>query len=195
MNERLEKQIRFILEADKEKKIVRQNYLSDGSRRENDAEHAWHLALMASLLGEYAGEKTDLSRVILMVLIHDIVEIDAGDTFAYDYEGQKTAHQREERAAERLFGILPADQGEKFLALWREFEAYETPEARFAHVLDNCQPLLLNDASDGRSWREHGIAKADILKRNAKTGSGSAELWSYMQTLIEKNIAKGNVKP
>ena len=146
MMERLEKQMEFILEVDKVKKIVRQTYLSDASRKENDAEHSWHLALMAVLLKEYSNEDVDLAKVIPMVLIHDLVEIDAGDTYAYDEAGAKTKQERETKAADRIFGLLPDDQGTWFRELWEEFEAYETAEAKFAHVLDNAQPLFLNDA-------------------------------------------------
>ena len=150
--ERLKKQMEFIVEVDKVKKIIRQTYLADSSRKENDAEHSWHLALMAVLLQEYSNEEVDLARVIPMVLIHDLVEIDAGDTYAYDAAGSADKRERETKAADRIFALLPEDQGSWFRALWEEFEAYETAEAKFAHVLDNCQPLLLNDASDGLSW-------------------------------------------
>ena len=142
MMERLEKQMEFILEVDKVKKIVRQTYLSDASRKENDAEHSWHLALMAVLLKEYSNEEVDLAKVIPMVLIHDLVEIDAGDTYAYDEAGAKTKRERETKAADRIFGLLPSDQGTWLRELWEEFEAYETAEAKFAHVLDNAQPFF-----------------------------------------------------
>lgn len=186
--ERLQKQMEFILEVDKVKQIVRQTYLTDGSRKENDAEHSWHLALMAVLLKEYANEEVDLEKVIPMVLIHDLVEIDAGDTYAYDQAGLKTQRERETKAADRIFGMLPEDQGTKFRDLWEEFEAYETAEAKFAHVLDNCQPLILNDASGGKSWQEHTVHKSQIYKRNEHTGEGSREIWEYMKQLIEKHI-------
>lgn len=186
--ERLQKQMEFILEVDKVKQIVRQTYLTDGSRKENDAEHSWHLALMAVLLKEYANEEVDLAKVIPMVLIHDLVEIDAGDTYAYDQAGLKTQRERETKAADRIFGMLPEDQGMKFRDLWEEFEAYETAEAKFAHVLDNCQPLILNDASGGKSWQEHTVHKSQIYKRNEHTGEGSREIWEYMKQLIEKHI-------
>lgn len=143
---RLEQQIRFITEIDKVKNIFRQTYLADGKRKENDAEHSWHIALMAYLLQEHAEEPVDVPRVMLMVLIHDLVEIDAGDTYAYDSEGAKTKREREVRAAERIFGLLPEDQGRYFRELWDEFEAYESADAKYAHLLDNFQPLLLNDA-------------------------------------------------
>lgn len=192
--ERLEQQMKFILEADKIKNIYRQTYLADGKRKENDAEHSWHLALMAVLLKEYAREDVDLLRVITMVLIHDIVEIDAGDTFAYDEEGLKTQRAREVKAAERLFGLLPEDQEKEMRDLWEEFEAYETPEARYAHVLDNCQPLILNDASGGKGWEEHQVSKNQIYKRNNRTELGAPKIWEYMKKIVEKNIEKGTVK-
>lgn len=188
-----EKQMAFIMELDKIKKITRQTYLTDGSRKENDAEHSWHLALMAVLLKEYANEEVDLAKVIPMVLLHDLVEIDAGDTYAYDQAGLATQRARETKAADRIFGMLPEDQGTKFRNLWEEFEAYETAEAKFAHVLDNCQPLLLNDASGGKSWKEHTVHKSQIYKRNEHTAEGSREIWEYMQQLIDKHIQLGHV--
>lgn len=190
---RLLRQMEFIVEVDKAKNIFRQNYLADGQRRENDAEHSWHLALMAVLLREYAPEGTDLSRVLPMVLAHDLVEIDAGDTYAYDEAGAATKAEREAKAAERIFSILPEDQARYFRELWEEFEAYETADARYAHMLDNCQPLLLNDASGGKSWMEHQVKKSQIYKRNRRTGEASGEIWAYMQTLVEKNIELGRV--
>ena len=191
--ERLKKQMEFIIEVDKAKKIIRQTYLADASRKEDDAEHSWHLALMAVLLKEYANEEVDLAKVVPMVLIHDLVEIDAGDTYAYDEAGAATKRERETKAADRIFGLLPEDQGSWFRTLWEEFEAYETAEAKFAHVLDNCQPLLLNDASDGRSWAEHGVKKSQIYKRNEHTGEGSREIWEYMKELVDKHIRLGHV--
>ena len=147
MDERLKKKLDFIMAADKVKNIMRQTYLADGKRKENDAEHSWHLALMAVLLKEYAPEEVDLSKVIPMVLIHDLVEIDAGDTYAYDAVGGAPQHTREEAAAQRIYGLLPEDQGKWLYDLWEEFEAYETPEAKYAHMLDNSQPLFLNNAT------------------------------------------------
>lgn len=191
--DRLQKQMEFIVEVDKVKKIMRQTYLSDASRKEDDAEHSWHLALMAVLLKEYSNEEVDLSKVIPMVLIHDLVEIDAGDTYAYSGESAVVTEAREREAAERVFGILPEDQGKVFRDLWEEFEAYETPEAKFAHVLDNCQPMLLNDASNGLSWTEHQVRKSQIYKRNEHTAEGSRKIWNYMQSLIQKHIDLGHV--
>ncbi len=191
--ERLQKQMDFIVEVDKVKQIIRQTYLSDASRKEDDAEHSWHLALMAVLLSEYSNEEVDLKKVVPMVLIHDLVEIDAGDTYAYDEAGAQTKVERETKAADRIFGMLPEDQGRWFRDLWDEFEAYESADAKFAHVLDNCQPLLLNDASNGRSWAEHGVRKSQIYKRNEQTSEGSREIWKYMQKLIDKHVELGHV--
>lgn len=193
MDDRLKKQIDFILEIDKMKEILRQNYLADGSGRENDADHSWHLAMMALILSEYSNEKVDVSRVVPMVLTHDLVEIDAGDTYAYDEAGALTKETREKAAADRIFGILPKEQGTWMRGLWDEFEACNTPEARFAHVLDNSLPLFLNHASGGISWKEHGVKRSQIYKRNRITGDGSAKIWKYMQELIQENIDKGNI--
>ena len=192
--ERFEKQKQFILEIDQEKKILRQTHLTGGGRRENDAEHAWHMAVMAYLLREYANEPIDLAKTLMMILIHDVVEIDAGDTYAYDESGKATQKEREEAAAERIFGLLPEDQGRELRDLFEEFEAYATPEARFAHTMDNFQPVLLNDSNGGGDWREHGVCRSQIEKRNEKTGTGSREIWEYMREIIEKNVRKGNLR-
>lgn len=193
--ERLQKQFDFFREIDKEKFIGRQTYLSDGVRKENDAEHAWHMAIMTVLLSEYANADIDVLKTVTMLLIHDLVEIDAGDTYAYDEEGKKTKRQREEKAADRIFGILPEDQQNKFRELWEEFEAGETPEAKFAHTMDNIQPMMLNDATGGKAWREHGVRLAQIMGRNKVTPDGSKELWDYVNgEFIQKNVAKGNIK-
>ena len=193
-NKRLEKQFDFFREIDKEKFIGRQTYLTDGERKENDAEHAWHMAIMTVLLAEYANEKIDVLKTVMMLLIHDRVEIDAGDTYAYDEEGKKTQREREEKAAKRIFGLLPEEQGEKLMALWEEFEAYETPEANFAHTMDNIQPVMLNDATDGKAWLEHGVHLSQILGRNKKTAEGSRELWQYAyEKMIAPNAAKGRI--
>ena len=190
---RLEQQLQFILEIDKVKKIIRQTPLSDASRKENDAEHSWHIALMAYLLQEYVEEPVEVSKVMLMVLIHDLVEIDAGDTYAYDEEGAKTKDERERKAADRIFGLLPEEQGMYLKALWEEFEAYETAEAKYAHMLDNFQPLLLNDAAGGISWTEHQVKKSQIYKRNEKVEETSATIWKCMQDKIDKHIQAGHV--
>lgn len=193
-DERLKKQMDFIREADKEKKVVRQTWLTDGSRKENDAEHSWHLAVMAMLLSEYANEEVDVLHVMSMVLVHDLVEIDAGDTYAYDSKGNKTKRARELKAAERLFNILPQDQAAKMRALWDEFEEGITPEAKFANTLDKCQPILLNDASGGKSWKEHTVYDTQIWKRNEKTPDGSEALWAFFRQILEKNVANGKIK-
>ena len=195
MDERLKKQLDFILEADKVKNIMRQTYLADGKRKENDAEHSWHLALMAVLLKEYAPEEVDLSKVIPMVLIHDLVEIDAGDTYAYDEEGQKTQHERESRAADRIYSLLPEDQKKKLRDIWEEFEEGETAEAKFAHTMDNIQPAMLNAANGGVAWKERGISMSQIMKRNAHTAEGSQKLWDYaFENFFQKNIDAGNIR-
>lgn len=193
MNERLKKQKEFLLEVDKMKQIYRQTHIAGGSRQENDAEHSWHLALMAFLLSEHANQQVDVLRVMKMVLVHDLVEVDAGDTYAYDEKGNATKRQREEKAADRIFGILPEDQCREIRSLWEEFEAYETPESQFAHVLDNFQPLSLNDYNEGVDWSRHQVHKHQILKRNAKTVQGSTAIWECMEEIIEKNIEKGNI--
>ncbi|MEE1250617.1 MAG: HD domain-containing protein [Lachnospiraceae bacterium] len=193
--ERLEKQFDFFREIDKEKFIFRQTHLTDGKRRENDAEHAWHMAIMTILLSEYANEEIDVLKTVTMLLIHDLVEIDAGDTYAYDEEGKKTQHEREAKAAERIFGILPEDQGKKLRELWEEFEAYETKEAKFAHTMDNIQPAMLNAAIDGADWVLHGVQLEQILGRNKKTAEGSEVLWDYAyQNIIEPNVKKGRIQ-
>lgn len=190
---RLEKQIQFIVEVDKVKNIFRQTYLSDGERKENDAEHSWHLALSAILLKEYVSEEVDLLKVITMVLIHDLVEIDAGDTYAYDSAGAKDKREREEKAADRIFSILPTEQGQYFRELWEEFEEYETEEAKYAHLLDNFQPMLLNDAAKGKSWSDHQVKKQQIYKRNERIEETSETIWGEMQRIVEKNIQLGNI--
>ena len=190
-SERLRQQMDFCREIDKEKEVFRQSYLCSGNRRENDAEHAWHAALMAVILEEYANEEIDLLKTITMLLIHDVVEIDAGDTYAYDYEAQKTVKERERKAADHLYGLLPGDQGQYLREIWEEFEAYETPESRFAHVLDNFQPFLLNAESDGKSWKEHGASDANIYTRNPKTAETAPEIWACMQEKIRSAIERG----
>lgn len=193
--ERLKQQFDFIKEIDKEKFIARQTYLTGGERKENDAEHAWHMAIMTILLSEYANERIDVLKTITMLLIHDLVEIDAGDTYAYDEEGKATQRAREEAAAERIFGMLPEDQGRRMRALWEEFETGDTAEARFAHTMDNIQPVMLNDATDGKAWKERGIRLEQILGRNRWTGEGSEVLWEYaFRHFIEPNVDKGRIQ-
>lgn len=193
MDDRLQRQIAFIREADKVKNIFRQTYLADGNRKENDAEHSWHLALMAVLLKEHADEDVDLGRVIPMVLIHDLVEIDAGDTYAYDEAAKATQRAREEAAADRIFGILPEDQGAWLRELWEEFEAYETPEAKFAHAMDNYQPLLLTDAEGGKSWREHGVKKSQVYQRDRRVGESSQAIWEDIRERLDDHVRRGNI--
>ncbi len=192
--ERLAKQIDFILEVDKEKNIQRQTHLSNHGRRENDAEHAWHMALSAYLLKEYANEDIDIAKVMIMCLIHDVVEIDAGDTYAYDAEGLKTQKEREDKAKERIFGLLPEDQKEMMISLFDEFEAFETPESCFAHAMDNFQPFLLNDSNDGGDWMEHGVSISQVLGRQTQSAKGSKELSDYVLEKLEKHVAKGHIK-
>lgn len=191
--ERIERQFDFFREIDKEKEITRHTFLADSSRRENDAEHAWHMAIMAILLQEYANEKIDILKTVTMLLIHDIVEIDAGDTYAYDENAKQNQAEREEKAAQRIFRILPEDQAGKMYALWKEFEERITPEAKFARCLDNIQPMMLNDASNGLAWEENQIKISQILKRNEKTSEGSEELWEFMKNILQKNIEEGHI--
>ena len=192
--ERFEKQVAFILEADKEKNILRQTHLSGHGRQENDAEHAWHMAMMIYLLKEYANEPIDLAKTMMMALIHDIVEIDAGDTYAYDAAAMETQAERERLAAERIFGLLPDDQKEELKGLFEEFEAGETAEAKFARTMDNMQPLLLNNSNVGGDWREHQVTRTQIMKRHARNQLGSEVIGAYTKELIEENIRKGNIR-
>ena len=186
--ERLKQQMNFLMEVDKVKKIIRQTYLADGSRKENDAEHSWHLALMCILLSEYSNEPIDVLKTMTMVLIHDIIEIDAGDTYAYDTTANKTKKVREIAAAERIYHLLPKDQAEYLRSLWDEFEEGITKEARFAITLDKLQPLLLNDQTEGRSWREHEVVLEQVLQRNQNTHLGSEILWNYAKDIFDKNV-------
>ena len=194
MDERLKKQLDFALEIDKEKNIFRQTHLSGHGRNENDAEHAWHMAIMAYLLREYSNESVDISRVMLMCLIHDIVEIDAGDTYAYDAENLKTQKARENAAKERIFSILPEDQKAELVALFDEFEAYETAESKFAHAMDNLQPLMLNNSNGGADWREHQVSAKQVHGRQDKTKLGSEKLFEVVDDIIKQNIEKGNIR-
>ena len=192
--ERLDQLFTFFREIDKEKFIGRQTYLSDAKRKENDAEHAWHMAIMTLLLSEYANEKIDVLRTISMLLIHDLVEIDAGDTYAYDEEGKKTQAERERKAADRIYGLLPKEQGKKLYDLWLEFEARQTPEAKFARVMDNIQPMMLNAATEGKAWEEHEVKLSQILGRNEHTADGSKLLWGYAyESFIEPNMEAGRI--
>ena len=194
MDDRLRKQLDFALEIDKEKNIFRQTHLSGHGRNENDAEHAWHMAIMAYLLREYANEKVDIARVMLMCLIHDIVEIDAGDTYAYDAEGLKTQKAREDKAKERIFSLLPEDQKEELTALFDEFEEYETAESRFAHAMDNLQPLMLNNSNGGDDWKEHQVTAEQVYGRQSKTKLGSEKLFEVVDQIIKENIRSGKIR-
>ena len=194
MDERLKKQLAFALEIDKEKNIFRQTHLSGHGRNENDAEHAWHMAIMAYVLREYSNEKIDVAKVMLMCLIHDIVEIDAGDTYAYDAENLKTQTARENAAKERIFSLLPDEQKEELIALFDEFEAFETPESKFAHSMDNLQPLMLNNSNGGADWKEHEVTAQQVYGRQSKTRLGSETLFEVVDSIIQKNIANGQIR-
>ena len=191
--ERLKKQIDFVLEIDKEKNILRQTHLTDYRRQENDAEHAWHMAVMIYLLKEYANEEFDVAKAMMMALIHDIVEIDAGDTYAYDTKNLETQKEREEKAAERIFGLLPEEQKQELKGLFEEFEACESSEAKFARVMDNFQPILLNDSNNGEDWKVHKIKKSQVEKRQISSKAGSETIWNYTKELIDNNVIKGNL--
>ena len=193
MDERIAKQIAFALELDKEKSVFRQTHLSGHGRNENDAEHAWHMAIMAYLLKEYSNEPVDIARVMIMCLIHDVVEIDAGDTYAYDAEGLATQKAREDAAKERIFSLLPDDQKEEFTAIFDEFEANETAEAKFAHSMDNFQPLILNNSNGGGDWKEHNVNAKLVYGRQSKTKEGSEKLYEITDKIIQENIRKGSL--
>ena len=194
MDERLKKQLAFSLEIDKEKNIFRQTHLSGHGRKENDAEHAWHMAVMAYLLREYSNEEIDIARVMILCLIHDIVEIESGDTYAYDEESLKSQKEREDLAKERIYSILPDDQKQEFISLFDEFEENRTAEARFAHAMDNLQPLLLNDSNKGGDWKEHQVTSKQVYGRHEKTKYGSERLYHLSDEIIRENIRKGNLR-
>ena len=191
--ERFKKQLDFILEIDKEKEIYRQTHLKGYKRQENDAEHAWHMAIMIYLLKEYANEEFDVAKAMMMALIHDIVEIDAGDTYAYDTKNLATQEEREEKAANRIFGMLPDEQKKEMLDLFYEFEEGKTPEAKFAKTMDNFQPILLNDSNNGKDWRVHQIKKSQVVNRQKSSQLGSEDIWEYTSELIERKVQKGNL--
>lgn len=193
--ERLEQQIAFVRELDKLKRVQRQTWLTDTSRKENSAEHSWHIAVMALVLGEYApSDDLDIGRVIQMLLIHDIVEIDAGDTFCYDQAAVARQADHEKRAAERLFGLLPPDLGGRLRSLWEEFEARRTPEALLAHSLDRLQPILNNFHSNGQSWRANGITRGQVRGRNRIVAEGAPVLWDYIEDLLQRAVQRGILK-
>jgi putative hydrolases of HD superfamily len=189
--DRLPQQIGFIVEIDKLKTVLRQTLLIDRSRRENTAEHSWHLAMMAITLADYADRPIDIGRVIRMLLVHDLVEIDAGDTFVYDVAANQDKAEREAAAAERIFGLLPLDQGTELRSLWQEFEARTTPDAAFAAALDRLQPLLHNYHTEGSTWRQHGITVEQVVTLNRTIANGSQRLWEYTERLIEDAAARG----
>lgn len=192
---RLQAQLSFLLEADKLKAVERRTHVGGGERRENTAEHSWHLALFALVLAEHADEPVDLGRVVAMVLLHDLVEIDAGDTFAYDEAAHDDKAERERAAADRLFGLLPPEQGSSLRALWEEYEAAETPDGRFAMALDRLQPILLNYLSGGRTWREHAITADRVLHRNRAIAAGSSALWDVARATVADAVAQGLLDP
>jgi len=194
MQHRLKQQLGFLLEIDRLKEVMRQSYICRGLRKENSSEHSWHLAVMAIVLAEHAGEPVDIMRVVKMALVHDLVEIDAGDTFCYDDAGNADKADREAVAAERIFGLLPDDQGREFRSLWEEFEARATSEARFAAALDRLMPLMHNYYSRGKTWQEHGVPAAKVLDRNRHIEDGSPQLWALAKSLIEDAIEKGWLK-
>jgi putative hydrolase of HD superfamily len=194
--ERLRRQIAFITEVDKLKEVFRQTVLTQSRRAENSAEHSWHFALMIVVLAEHSNHQPlDVLRILKMVLIHDLVEIDAGDTFAYDTKNMADQHAREAVAATRIFGLLPPDQADEFRALWDEFEAQQTPEARFAMACDRFHPMLLNCLTDGHAWRKHGITHDRVLKRNAHVADGSQLIWEYAVRMIDEAVTKGHLLP
>jgi len=193
--EYLSKQIDFVLEIDRLKSVLRRTSLLDRSRRENSAEHSWQIALMAVLLAEHADPPVNINHVVVMLLVHDLVEIDAGDTFIYDEEALATKTARELQAADRIFGLLPQGQGRRLRTLWEEFEAHETPEARFANAIDRLQPLLNNYFTGGETWREPGVTGDRVIARNEVIGLGSPRLWAYAEGLIEDAVRKGFLRP
>lgn len=188
---RIQRQYAFLAECLKLAEIRRQTLLPDSRRRENDAEHSWHLCLMAITLAEHSNQPVDLARVLRMLVIHDLVEIDAGDTYAYDTARMADQHEREARAAERIFGLLPADQGAELRAAWEEFEARETAEARFAAAVDRLQPVLLNILTDGEKWREHGVTRAKVVARNQHAKDGAAAVWAHALAMLDDAVARG----
>lgn len=189
--ENLEQQIKFLIEIDKLKTIERKTKIISDSRRENDAEHSWHLAMMAIVLHKHANQEIDLFRVIKMLLVHDLVEIDAGDTFAYDTNGQGDKYERELLAAERIFGLLPEEQGAELMELWKEFENKKTKEAKFAASLDRLQPLIHNYLNEGDTWQKFNITSEKVLARNKEIAHGSEALWEYAQQIIHQSVERG----
>ena len=190
---RLTRQLAFLIEIDRLKTVLRQTSLCDGSRRENSAEHSWHLAMMAVVMAEHAEASLDVAKVVGMVLVHDLVEIDAGDTFAYDTAGNVGKNERERAAAARLFGLLPDDQGLGLRELWEEFEAGETVDARYANALDRLQPLLANHHSKGGSWRAHGVSRAQVIRRMAPIEHALPGVWPIVLDIVRENCTLGHI--
>ena len=190
-SENLLQQISFIKEIDKVKYIQRKTKLFNSDRNENDAEHSWHLALMSMVLAEHANEKVDILKVVKMVLIHDIVEIDAGDTFMYDTQKNHSNTDEERLAANRIFGLLPTDQAADFIAVWEEFEAGETKEAKFAKAMDRLEPLLQNTSNNGGTWKEFGVTYDKVHHKKSVIKEGSETIWDYAENLINESVEKG----
>jgi putative hydrolase of HD superfamily len=191
-NERLRQQILFLKEIDDLKQILRQTVLVKDRRQENDAEHSWHLAMLAVVLSEYSNDSSiDLLRTVKMTLIHDIIEIDAGDTFCYSKHDKQEKTEREREAAHRIFSLLPERQAQEYIDLWEEFEAMNTPEAKFAAAVDRLQPLLLNFYSEGHAWRKHGVKRSQVIERNRYIADGSSELWKFAKALIDESVKRG----
>ena len=194
MIEKLKKQMEFIYEIDKAKNIFRQTYVSRGDRTENDAEHSWHLALMAFVLSEYMGDDIDVLKTMKMVLMHDLVEIYAGDTYCYDAEANLDKEEREKKAAEKIYGLLPEEQGKEYKELWEEFERVDTKEAKFASMLDRIQPIMLNYATEGKAWKEHGIYRDQVEKRNKVVFEGPKEFAELLTAILDLSVEKGYLK-
>lgn len=194
MDQRLQKQLEFCLKLDEAKNILRQTHLSQHGRRENDAEHAWHMAVMAYVLRDYANEPVDVGKLLIMCLIHDIVEIEAGDTYAYDEAGKKTQAEREAAARDKLFGMLPADQAAELAGLFDEFDEGKSPEARFANAMDNLQPLILNHSNGGKDWIDHQVTYDQVFQRQSRTEAGSKVLFDYTQQVLDDHVKTGNLK-
>lgn len=194
LDERLKKQLEFSLEIDKEKNVLRQTHLTEHGRRENDAEHAWHMAVMSYILKEYSNSKIDIARTMIMCLVHDIVEIDAGDTYAYDDEGKKTQSEREQKAKDRIFSLLPDDQADEMKKIFDEFEKNETAEAKFAHAMDNIQPMILNNSNGGSDWKSYYVRAEQVMERQKKTKPGSEKIYALAEKIVRMNVEKGNLK-
>lgn len=194
MDQRLQKQLDFCLKLDEAKNILRQTHLTKHGRRENDAEHAWHMAVMAYVLRDYANEPVDVGKLLIMCLIHDIVEIEAGDTYAYDEAGKKSQAEREAAARDKLFGMLPEDQAAELAALFDEFDEGKSPEARFANAMDNLQPLILNHSNGGKDWIDHQVTYDQVFQRQSRTEAGSKVLFDYTQQVLDDHAKRGNLR-